>query len=543
MAGKQTIRKLCATLLTSVLLGLSGSAAAQQTTAQIANYSPDELDTLVGPIALYPDDVLGILLPAATYPLQIVEAQRFLDTNPQEGAEPDANWDSTVIALLNYPEAVQLLSDDLEWTATLGDAVLAQETDVLEAIERFRDAAWLAGNLESNERQTVVRSAESIEILPVEPDVVYLPYYDPVTVVVQQPAPVVGWYDWGYPLYYHAYPGPFVFNRPFFRVPLFFEISWRNRYLNLFGFDYGIWWNRRAGFYGHAPLNAVRYNRFQRHFGARGIGFQAQRWRHSPRVGVRSARYHRYGNRDRGARANQGYTVRPNRQAIPQNRFDARPNTRNNVASYRGTDRSASVARRSPNAAGTPNANTRSTNARGTNARSTASRAGSNSRFTTRGSVRRTPEPTGGAVAGGRSYSTNPRSAAPTPSASGRSASGYTRGGAAPQSRLTQQRVLEPRGQAYGGTVQPRTRSVTPSTRSVAPTSRGTVSRAAPRTSSRAAPRSSSRAAPRATSRPAPRASSSRSSRARSSARSGGSRSSGSRGSGRSRSSGRRGGN
>ncbi|MEO0365968.1 MAG: DUF3300 domain-containing protein [Pseudomonadota bacterium] len=329
MSGSPIRNLLSITMLAAVLSAFPAKSFAQAAAAPVSSYTVDELQDLVGPIALYPDDVLAVLLPAATYPLQIVEAQRFLETNPGENDEPAEDWDPTVIAMLNYPEALTLLSEDLEWTATLGDAVLAQENDVLEAIERFRDAAWLAGNLESNERQRVVRSAESIEILPVEPDVVYLPYYDPATVIVRQPRPVVSFFDWGYPLYYHAYPSAFVFDRLFFRVPTFYEISWRNRYLHLFGFDYGFWWNRRAGFYAHGPRNAFRYNRFGRHFGGAVVGFQPRRWQHRARPGVRSSRYQRYGRRDRGARAQQGYRVQNHTRG---SRFAGNRGTRNRIA-------------------------------------------------------------------------------------------------------------------------------------------------------------------------------------------------------------------
>ena len=107
-----------------------------------------ELQDLVGPIALYPDDLLAIVLPASTYPLQLVQAQRFLQALENDPSlVPDEEWDDSVVALLNYPEVVDLLNEDLDWTWRLGEAVVAQQADVVAAVESFRDRAYAAGNL------------------------------------------------------------------------------------------------------------------------------------------------------------------------------------------------------------------------------------------------------------------------------------------------------------------------------------------------------------------------------------------------------------
>ena len=109
-----------------------------------------DLQELVGPIALYPDDLLAIVLPASAYPLQIVEAARFLKALESDpGLTPDEDWDDAVVALLNYPEILALLNEDLDWTLQLGDAVVAQQADVVAAVETFRDRAYAAGNFES----------------------------------------------------------------------------------------------------------------------------------------------------------------------------------------------------------------------------------------------------------------------------------------------------------------------------------------------------------------------------------------------------------
>ena len=154
-----------------------------------------ELQELVGPIALYPDDLLAIVLPASTYPLQLVQAQRFLeDLEDDPSLKPDESWDDSVIAVLNYPEVVALLNEDLDWTWRLGEAVVAQQADVVGAVEGFRDRAYAAGNLKSDTRQTVARNEGTIEITPVEDDVIYVPYYEPERIVHYQSRPVYHYY-------------------------------------------------------------------------------------------------------------------------------------------------------------------------------------------------------------------------------------------------------------------------------------------------------------------------------------------------------------
>ena len=126
--------------------------------------SSAELQDLVGPIALYPDDLLAIVLPASTYPLQLVQAQRFLDDLKNDSSlQPEESWDDSIVALLNYPEAVELLNDDLDWTWRLGEAVVAQQADVIDAVETFRDRAYAAGNLKSDEHQTISEDNGVIE--------------------------------------------------------------------------------------------------------------------------------------------------------------------------------------------------------------------------------------------------------------------------------------------------------------------------------------------------------------------------------------------
>ena len=111
--------------------------------------SAEQLGELVAPIALYPDDLLAIVLPAASYPIQIVQAARFLEARENDPElKPDEQWDDAIIALLNYPEVIQLLNDDLDWTWRLGQAVLIQEPALIAAVADFRERVRIAGNLD-----------------------------------------------------------------------------------------------------------------------------------------------------------------------------------------------------------------------------------------------------------------------------------------------------------------------------------------------------------------------------------------------------------
>jgi len=183
-----------------VLLAFALGSAAQQ--------SAEALDNLVGPIALYPDDLVAIILPASTNPLQLVQADRFLDkrkTDPKLAV--DDKWDDAVKSLLNYPDVVKSMSADLDWTSALGEAVVDDQGAVLDAIQSFRRRAQAAGNLKSDGKQVVAAEQEIITIVPADPQVIYVPQYNPATIVV------AGGYPWGYyptpyPSYYYPYaPG------------------------------------------------------------------------------------------------------------------------------------------------------------------------------------------------------------------------------------------------------------------------------------------------------------------------------------------------
>ncbi len=241
-----------------------GEQTQQEVTGDIPLLSQSELQELVGPIALYPDDLLAIVLPASTYPLQLVRAQRFLeDLEEDPSLTPDDGWDDSVIALLNYPEVLELLNADLDWTWRLGEAVVAQQPDVVSAVENFRDRAYAAGNLKSDSRQSVARNGDVIEITPVADDTIYVPFYEPERVVVHQPRPVYHYYPRAYPVYYYPYPVGYAFDSGFFwGVTTAFTVGWLTDSVHVIHHSYyghpyygrnywDGWWYRRPTVYVH----------------------------------------------------------------------------------------------------------------------------------------------------------------------------------------------------------------------------------------------------------------------------------------------------
>ncbi len=240
------------------VIGAYEEQPSQTGNEEIPLLSTAELEELIGPIALYPDDLLAIVLPAAAYPLQIIDAGRFLEELEDDPTlKPDPDWDDSVVALINYPEVVELLNDDIDWTWRLGEAVVSQQADVVTAIETFRDRAYAAGNLKSDSYQNVTRDEGVIEITPVTEDVIYVPYYEPERVVVYQPRPVYYYYPRAYPVYYYPYSSAHAFHDGYFwGVTTAFTIGWYTDSLNVFHHSYhghpyygrhyrDRWWYRR----------------------------------------------------------------------------------------------------------------------------------------------------------------------------------------------------------------------------------------------------------------------------------------------------------
>src|SRR5258705_3068340 len=178
--------------------------------APVEKIPPDQLDSLVASIALYPDPLLAQTLASSTYPLEIIQLQQWMDQNKNlkdkalASAVQKQNWDPSVQAMAGYPEVVQRMAGNVQWTDDLGNAFLAQQSDVMGAVQRMRAKAQGTGNLKTGaqqvvETQTVPSGQQVIKIEQANPEVVYVPSYDPT--VVYGPAPVE------YPYYPYTYPG------------------------------------------------------------------------------------------------------------------------------------------------------------------------------------------------------------------------------------------------------------------------------------------------------------------------------------------------
>ena len=153
-------------------------------------FTDKELDDLLAPIALYPDPLLAEILPASTYPEDVADAAAWLKGGGDPSRIDEQNWDESVKAVAHYPSIPFMMSGDLDWTADVGDAYLNQPEDVTKSIQRLRWRARAVGNLVSNNEQTVVIEGDYVQIIPAQPQYIYVPEYDPAAVYVQRP--VVG---------------------------------------------------------------------------------------------------------------------------------------------------------------------------------------------------------------------------------------------------------------------------------------------------------------------------------------------------------------
>jgi hypothetical protein len=265
--------------------------------------SPQQLDDLVAPIALYPDPMLSQVLVASTYPLEVVEAQQWVQKNSGltgtalVDAAKAQNWDPSVQALVAFPNVLSELNQDIRWTTDLGNAFLAQQADVMSAVQRMRASARSNGKLNSSPQQVVTQDTENgqsaIEIQPADPQIMYVPTYDPS-------------YVWGPPAYGYypslLYPDFGFGFWPGFNVGLCFG-----------GWGWGGWggWGWGANWFGHGLF--VNHA-FFRNYGFRGgVGGFAGRgaWSHDPshRLGVgypNRGLSQRYGAISRASAANMG---------------------------------------------------------------------------------------------------------------------------------------------------------------------------------------------------------------------------------------------
>ena len=169
-------------------------------------FKQEELDQILAPIALYPDSLVAQILMASTFPLEVVQADRFAKQNASLKGEAltkaleSQNWDASVKSLVNFPQVLTMMSEKLDWTQKLGNAFLAQQKPVMDTIQSLRAKAQAAGNLKTTKEQIVIVEQKIIKIEPASPQVIYVPAYNPTVVYGAWPYPA-------YPPYYYYPPG------------------------------------------------------------------------------------------------------------------------------------------------------------------------------------------------------------------------------------------------------------------------------------------------------------------------------------------------
>jgi len=179
--------------------------ATQQSTQSQNAYNPQtaaQLDQLVAPIALYPDALVAQVLAAATFPDQVVEADRWVQANTNLSgtalaqAADQQSWDPSVKALVAFPSVLANMDKNLSWTSSLGDAYYNQQQDVMDAVQVMRQKAQSTGNLKTTQQQTVTSQGSTIVIQPANPQVVYVPAYNPWAIYGYPVSPWPGWYQY-----------------------------------------------------------------------------------------------------------------------------------------------------------------------------------------------------------------------------------------------------------------------------------------------------------------------------------------------------------
>ena len=285
---------------------------------QASVYSTAELDRLLAPIALYPDTLVGQILTASTYPLEVIEAYRWVQDKSNAGLKGDQldaalqekDWDPSVKSLVAFPQVLRMMNDRLDWMQKLGDAFLAQQADVMDSVQRLRRAAEKAGNLKSSPQQVVTAEDQEIVIAPANPESVYVPVYDPTIVYGVWPYPA-------YPPYYY-WPPDFVWG------PAYWPGWW-------------WWWPPIAiGYYGaywgwgqcdwHNHSIHVDHRRYDHIAGGHPHRVSGNNWQHDPyhRRGVAyrdtstTARFGRPVGSPDARRSYRGYQATPG--AAPQGR-------------------------------------------------------------------------------------------------------------------------------------------------------------------------------------------------------------------------------
>jgi uncharacterized membrane protein YgcG len=255
-------------------------AQAQAQTSQAPPYTqqtPEQLQQLVAPIALYPDSLVAQVLAASTFPAELVEADRWVQANPDlkgdalAQAVDQQTWDPSVKALCAFPTVLGNMDKNISWTSSLGDAYYHQEQAVMDAIQVMRQKAQQAGNLKDTPQQTVQTQGSDIVIQPATPDVVYVPAYDP-------------WLVYGYPV--AAWPGWYPYPGIWFGGPsIFWGVGFGIGFWGGYGWGWGHWgfdWHNHYAVYNHNRYYShsnTFYNRnnYYRGGGERGVANNVQR--------------------------------------------------------------------------------------------------------------------------------------------------------------------------------------------------------------------------------------------------------------------------
>lgn len=217
------------------LLSIQARAQEPDLTYSVS-FTDQELDGLLAPIALYPDPLLAQILPASTYPNEVADAGAWLNRGGDVSRVDELDWAESVRAIAHYPSILQMMAGNIDWTANLGDAFLNQPEEVTNSIQRLRWRARAVGNLVSNAEQSVIIEGDYIQIVPAQPQYMYVPQYDASVVYVQAPiySPFItfgfgfaigGWltmdFDWGHHhVIYHGWdrPGWVNYSRPYVHV-------------------------------------------------------------------------------------------------------------------------------------------------------------------------------------------------------------------------------------------------------------------------------------------------------------------------------------
>jgi hypothetical protein len=247
----------------------SSSSPAQASPGVLLDVSQsrEELDRLVAPIALYPDELVAQVLAAATYPAEVVEAERWMQAHPELKGDALAKaadtqpWDNSVKALVQFPPVLAMMDQNLSWTSSLGEAYTSDSQAVMGAVQQMRAQARRAGNLQSTPQQNVTDEGQTIVIEPAEPDIVYVPEYDP-------------WLVYGEPLAF--YPGWVAFPGLFFDGPgVYFGLGIGIGLFGGYGWGWHHWgadWHGHGIVYNHSPY-VSHSPTFRGHRGSGGFGY------------------------------------------------------------------------------------------------------------------------------------------------------------------------------------------------------------------------------------------------------------------------------